>query len=154
MRSLNWSLHTGVEALIDQEGFASHLVIFIICSGILFGALILSPAESGTSHLSLGGFLLPDLCVFRGITGIPCPGCGLTRSISAAVHGNIEMSLAHHRLGLLTLAYIFFQLSFSLGFLLIPKWRPRILHYGKLLNRGLIPLVILFVLNWVLTLFI
>lgn len=154
MRSLNWSLNTGFEALIGREGFASHLVIIVICSSIIFGALILSPANPGTSHLSLSGLSLPDLCVFRGITGIPCPGCGLTRSIVSAIHGDIEMSLSHHRLGLLTLAYIFFQLSFSLGFLCIPKWRPHILHYKKLLNRALIPLAILFALNWSLILFI
>jgi hypothetical protein len=39
----------------------------------------------------------------RGHTAVfsECPGCGLTRSIIELAHGNLESSLASHRLGLL-----------------------------------------------------
>ncbi|NQT79066.1 MAG: DUF2752 domain-containing protein [Candidatus Aminicenantes bacterium] len=92
------------------------------------------------------------MCVMRGTTGLPCPGCGLTRSIVAAVHGDIRMSLIYHRLGLLTLVYVLLQFLFCLGFLLIPIWRTRLARYGKFLNRGIIILGILFFLNWMITL--
>jgi hypothetical protein len=42
----------------------------------------------------------PVLCPIRRVTGRPCPGCGLTRSITHALHGNLAASLHHHPLGL------------------------------------------------------
>lgn len=129
-----------------------YLVILIVCFCILAGALILRPAHPGSSHIRLGGISLPDVCVMRGTTGLPCPGCGLTRSIVAAVHGDIRKSLVYHRLGLLTLVYVLLQFLFCLGFLLIPIWRIRLTRYGKFLNRGIIILGILFFLNWIITL--
>jgi hypothetical protein len=46
----------------------------------------------------------PVLCPFRRITGRPCPTCGLTRSWQAATHLRPRESIAHHPLGLATLA--------------------------------------------------
>lgn len=32
-------------------------------------------------------------CPFRSITGIPCPGCGMTRLADAVAHGHLERAL-------------------------------------------------------------
>lgn len=42
----------------------------------------------------------PVICPFRLLTGLPCPGCGLTRSWVHALHGDIGASLAAHPFGL------------------------------------------------------
>lgn len=42
----------------------------------------------------------PVICPFRLLTGLPCPGCGLTRSWVFAVHGDIGASLSAHPFGL------------------------------------------------------
>lgn len=39
------------------------------------------------------------LCPFRLATGIPCPGCGLTRSFCAIAKGHVERGLEFHWLG-------------------------------------------------------
>lgn len=39
------------------------------------------------------------LCPFRFLTGFSCPGCGMTRSCTAAVHGDLLSSLGYHPLG-------------------------------------------------------
>ncbi|MFJ9389857.1 DUF2752 domain-containing protein [Nocardioides sp. NPDC101246] len=41
----------------------------------------------------------PVLCPFRAITGLPCPGCGLTRSWVYLMHGDIGSSLASNWFG-------------------------------------------------------
>src|SRR5262249_38344908 len=38
-------------------------------------------------------------CWFEGATGVPCPGCGLTRSLSCAVLGMFLESFNYHPLG-------------------------------------------------------
>ena len=144
----------------NEPGFAApaassvapHYVIFMACFCLLAGAIIITPPDSTTNHLELGGISLPQTCIFKNLTGLPCPGCGLSRSVVAAAHGDIGMSLKHHRLGLLTLFYIVLQFMYCLGIIVVPKWWTRIFPSGKFLNRGIVVLGALFMLNWILTL--
>ncbi|MGK2317218.1 DUF2752 domain-containing protein [Gordonia rhizosphera] len=41
----------------------------------------------------------PVLCPFRHVTGLPCPGCGLTRSWVALGHGDIASSFGFNAFG-------------------------------------------------------
>lgn len=41
------------------------------------------------------------LCWMASTTGVPCPGCGLTRSVSCAVRGMLEASWEYHPFGIL-----------------------------------------------------
>jgi hypothetical protein len=41
----------------------------------------------------------PSLCPFKVFTGLPCPGCGLTRSAVAFLDGDLSTSLYFHPLG-------------------------------------------------------
>jgi len=40
----------------------------------------------------------PTLCVFNYFTGLPCPGCGLTRAHLAFLRGDILKAFAYHPL--------------------------------------------------------
>lgn len=44
---------------------------------------------------------IPSMCPFYVVTGLPCPGCGLTRSFVCIGHGEWRQSLHWHPLGLL-----------------------------------------------------
>jgi hypothetical protein len=46
----------------------------------------------------------PLACPLRTTTGIPCPFCGMTRAVVAAVHGDLIGSLRFNPGGLLVLA--------------------------------------------------
>ena len=37
-----------------------------------------------------------DLCAFHVLTGLPCPGCGLTRGLCALAHGQVYEAWAFH----------------------------------------------------------
>jgi uncharacterized protein DUF2752 len=39
------------------------------------------------------------ICLFRYMTGLPCPGCGLTRSFSCILHGDFSHSYDFHPFG-------------------------------------------------------
>lgn len=51
-------------------------------------------------------FLLPPdglgwtFCPLNSLVQIPCPGCGLTRSMSSLLHLHLAKSLAYHLLGI------------------------------------------------------
>lgn len=47
-------------------------------------------------------------CWFQGTTGLPCPGCGLTRSLSCGLRGMFQESFQFHPLGLPILALFIF----------------------------------------------
>ena len=48
----------------------------------------------------------PVICPFRALTGLPCPGCGLTRSWVYAAHGWWQESFASNAFGLVVVAAI------------------------------------------------
>ncbi len=42
---------------------------------------------------------MPSICAFHNFTGLPCPGCGLTRSWVSMAHGQFANALVWHPLG-------------------------------------------------------
>jgi len=130
----------------------SDLAIFLLCLGILAGCLIMTPPENDSPFLRIGNIQLPGMCTFRSVTGIPCPGCGLFRSMVTAVHGNIAKSWEFHRLGFLTILYVICQFLFRSMMLLFPDLKIRFFRLDSYLNRGMILLAVLFGINWIVTL--
>lgn len=68
----------------ERRGPAPAEVIGAVGIGGLVVAALLSPA-----HIQDG----PVLCPFRQLTGLPCPGCGLTRSWVYLVHGDVHAAV-------------------------------------------------------------
>ena len=54
---------------------------------------------------------LEKLCVFHNITGIPCPGCGMTRAFLNFFSGDIKKALFYHPLFWM-IPFLFFILFF------------------------------------------
>jgi hypothetical protein len=138
-----------------REGdLTAHWVVLFFCAGIMLGGVVLSPPHPGSPYLHIGHIPIPDICSFKNLTGLPCPGCGLTRSIVAGMHGDFRASLMYHRLGLLTLAYICLQFLYRLIAIVVQPLKERAFGSGKILNRGIIVLAVFYVLNWGYTLFL
>jgi hypothetical protein len=68
-----------------------HLELLAWLGGLTFLALMNPYSDS-----------LPSLCLFKRL-GLPCPGCGLGRSISFLLHGDLQRSLQTHPLGIFAL---------------------------------------------------
>lgn len=136
-----------------KQDLLPHIVVFCICLAILAGALILTPPTDDVPFIRLFHIPLPGICVFRSVTGIPCPGCGLARSMVTAIHGGVAKSLEYHRLGFIVLVYLFLQFIYRGGVLIFPNFRKRFARFETILNRGIILLAVILVLNWIITLF-
>lgn len=68
-------------------------------------------AATGAGALAVAALLPPAgvedgpvVCPLRHLTGLPCPGCGLTRAWVYAAHGEWRESLLAHPFGLLSMA--------------------------------------------------
>jgi hypothetical protein len=45
-----------------------------------------------------------SICIVRTVTGVPCPGCGTTRSVIHVLHGEVLDAVKSNPLGLLAVA--------------------------------------------------
>ena len=57
-------------------------LVWIGLSAVLLVSMVWRPADDG-----------PTLCPFRALTGLPCPGCGMTRGFCALGHGDLRGAL-------------------------------------------------------------
>lgn len=124
------------------------LIVVVSALGVVVG-LLLDPVAGASGRLDLAGHALPGLCAFHELTGIPCPGCGLTRSWVSFLHGDLTASLAHHPLGWLVLLYALAQGLRHAAWLGLPARRARIDRLASRLDRGIVGLGILLVVVWV-----
>src|SRR5689334_13262290 len=99
-------------------------------------AVILPPQGSGI-----------DVCFLHSATGLPCLGCGLTRSLSCAVRGMFVQSWHYHPMGLAIL--LLFGIT-ALQSLLTGQWRHRFKSQlqtrAKTVNLLYVVFVVLFVI--------
>ena len=63
--------------------------------GFVFSAAAILPGPGNDGRI-LG---MPSVCVFYEVTGLPCPGCGLTRSFVCLEHGQIMQAFQWNLLG-------------------------------------------------------
>ena len=72
-------------ARLSNSYLLGEALIGVVFGTILLLSMVMSPS---TEALSLFGFDVPVMCMFRRWTGMGCPGCGLTRSFTFMAHGD------------------------------------------------------------------
>lgn len=70
-----------------------------ILAGAVAVLILAALLEPHPEVVRLFGHDVPPLCAFSVVTGLSCPGCGLTRSFAFLAHGDLRASLAMHPLG-------------------------------------------------------
>lgn len=106
-----------------------------------------SPASRGTWPLDLalaGGALLvfaasalftpetlpaTEVCTLHRLTGLPCPGCGMTRAFCAITHGQFARAWLFN-----PFSFVFY--AAGLGVLTWPAWRRMAPEFEARLVRG------------------
>ncbi len=63
--------------------------------GAVLAASVVLPLPAGDGRIAH----LPTVCPFYRITGLPCPGCGLTRAFVCLGHGRWAEALHWHPIG-------------------------------------------------------
>ncbi len=109
-----------VAGLISQPAVAAerrlgdvglHVVLLILSAGILLAAFFLQAGRS-TVVLPFINQPLPELCMLRRMTGMTCPGCGLTRCFISLAHGDWAAAWAHNPAGIWLFGVFAFQVPY------------------------------------------
>lgn len=124
-----------------------YILILFACflgySWLLF--LKLAPVKNSGLDLTV--------CVFKRVTGLPCPSCGTTRAVSYLFNGEIVKSLFLNPFGILVAVIM----VVSPGWIIWDTIAKKQSFYNfyikteKLIRRKeiAIPLIVLVILNWV-----
>jgi hypothetical protein len=118
--------------------------------GIIYGGIALLAVCAGR-FLPVLSFA--PACVFKGLTGLPCPTCGATRSLVHLARGELSASLSLNPLvpSCIVIAAIVF--SYSLITLILGIPRVGIILSDREKNIARIGMVALVVANWCYLLF-
>jgi len=100
-----------------------------------FMCAIAVPVFLMTLFVTPGDLPQVTACRFREFTGLPCPGCGLTRSVFAIGNGDFSLAWALNPFGYMVYAALLILILMPLLHKLSPKTARRIEH-PKFINAG------------------
>lgn len=113
--------------------------------GVLATARVLKPDPRGFgTHAQLG---LGE-CAFRGLTGWPCPSCGMTTAFSWAVRGRLDMAWRANPAGSVIVPCLVFIVPWSLAASITGRTWPFRTAEGPLVG-GVLAGVALALASWV-----
>lgn len=78
-----------------------------------------------------------SLCPLKMLTGFPCPGCGITKSLVYFYEGDLQKSLYYHILGPLVIAFCIATITVLSAELITKKEYFNNLFFNKKLAYGL-----------------
>ncbi len=136
-----------------NRNYGAHVAVFVLCIALLAVAILLAVISDVDEVLIIGEQPIPSTCIFKNATGLPCAGCGLTRSWISLADGDLNSSLYYHRFGWLVMLYVIAQ-TCRHGFWLV--WSQRRLSLesvGWWLDRGIVVLMGFLLFNWIFILF-
>lgn len=105
----------------------------ILLVSIVFNFEIIYPEIDGLYHI----------CLFQHLLGIPCPGCGLTRSFAAIANLELYKSLQMNPSGLLIFSFVLFQIAARISALLFEKTDNIVWKISGYINKLIISSLIL-----------
>jgi hypothetical protein len=120
----------------DHRQFArQHLHWLAIAPAAVLGLMTMaSPSDDG-----------PTICPVALLTGVACPGCGMSRAIAWIFRGDLERSVGYHPLAPLVAMIGVFAVVWVLGRRLRGWRRPN----TAVLNSGLVVLAALLMAVWI-----
>ena len=89
--------------------------------------------QNGNHHLETD----QSFCPFKMLTGFPCPGCGITKSLVYFYEGNLLTSLSYHILGPFVIAFALLTIVVLLTELITEKEFFNKWLYNRKLAYGL-----------------
>ncbi|HLP74064.1 MAG TPA: DUF2752 domain-containing protein [Bacteroidales bacterium] len=124
--------------------------LYILLSVALLAGYILLFVEIFTHRMAKD--VVPDLCIFKTVTGLPCPACGSTRSVLSLFDGNVAGALRINPLGFV-IVLVLLAGPVWLSYDIISRRKTLYDSYLKaenILRKPFVaaPLIVLLLINW------
>jgi len=100
---------------------AYHWVYLVLSVAVLVLAIVLHVSGDDRVIVPVLGITLPESCTFKQLTGVGCPGCGLTRCFICLMDGEFARAWEFNPGGFLFLLVVALQIPYRLGQI----WRIR-----------------------------
>ncbi len=84
--------------------------------------MLLALWHSSPAHPGMPGWLAGQ-CLFRRLTGIQCPGCGLLHATGMALTGHVDLSFAVHPFGPIAALGLVLAIAYGLATEVLPGSR-------------------------------
>jgi len=97
-----------------RQAILQHLLVLTGAALVLFVAALCE--LDGTTHvrLAFADWTIPGMCTFRRMFGLPCPGCGLTRSFVALAGGDLAAGWRFNPAGPLLFGLVAVQVPYRI----------------------------------------
>ncbi|MCU0961961.1 MAG: DUF2752 domain-containing protein [Pirellulaceae bacterium] len=89
-----------------------HVTYLLLALAVAAASSLLDVQDADRVVLPQLGITIPATCRFRQFTGVPCPGCGLTRAFISLAHGRLSAAWSYHPGGILFFALVLFQIPY------------------------------------------
>ncbi|MFV0250411.1 MAG: DUF2752 domain-containing protein [Bacilli bacterium] len=86
-------------------------------------------------------FIFGETCIFHIITGLYCPGCGMTRCVLSIIHGNFYQAFRYNPLGFIALFILFIYFIY---FLICKITQNKMLKIPKYIEYLLLVIILIY----------
>jgi hypothetical protein len=128
-----------------------HWTLLLLCGSVVAAAALLKVEYGMLVTVPLLGMTLPEMCYWRTVFGMDCPGCGLTRCFVSLAHADLAAAWHYNPTGIL----LFIGVAFQIPYRALQLWR---LRRGRaeldlaMLPWALVGICVLLVVQWLLRL--
>lgn len=96
----------------NQRDKAFHVANLVLAVLVLTAACALQIRADGRVVTPILHIELPASCFFNQLTGVGCPGCGLTRCFISLAHGNLAQAWQFNPAGLVLFPIVLAQIPY------------------------------------------
>jgi hypothetical protein len=98
-----------------RRSVEQHLIWLVIAIAVLLTSALLSTSGETTIFWPGTQTPLPSLCHMKRVTGLDCPGCGLTRCFISLAHGDAASAWNFNPAGVLLFGMLVAQIPYRLA---------------------------------------
>jgi hypothetical protein len=91
-----------------------HVVLLSICAAVIILSMLLTVRGEQFVVIPFVNATLPEMCSFKRVVGLDCPGCGLTRCFISLGHGDVPSALHFSPVGVIFFAVVLIQVPYRL----------------------------------------
>jgi len=112
---------------------------------VLLSLLLLLIVATMILCLSADLSIIPHVCLFHQFFGIPCPGCGITRSLLSLLVGDIHRAWILNPAGPFLGMSLVAQVPLRIKALRVERWSRRAFRQSRAMTIGVL---IILIVNW------